>query len=96
MEGKICDGDYEPEEDPEEWIDGVADEVEEKRLQKTQVLEEPEGSAKGTSCLTPRNVYGWREETISAWGWYFRKREKEHFHRRYVKDAFFKFHRRSH
>ena len=74
MEGKICDGDYEPEEDPEEWIDGVADEVEEKRLQKTRVLEEPEGSAKGTSCLTTRNVYGWREETISAWGWYFRKR----------------------
>ena len=46
-----------PEGDPEERIDGVADEVEEKRLQKMQVLEKPEGSTKGISCLTTCSVY---------------------------------------
>ena len=38
-------------------IDRAADEVEEKRLQRMQVLERPEGSAEGTSFLTKRNVY---------------------------------------
>ena len=42
LNGHEClwrDGEHEPEEDPEEWIDRVADEVEEKRRQKVQVLE---------------------------------------------------------
>ena len=37
IKGPEClwrDGEHEPEEDPEEWIDRVADEVEEKRLQR--------------------------------------------------------------
>ena len=33
--------------DPEEWIDRLADEVQEKRLQETQVLEKPEGQRRG-------------------------------------------------
>ena len=47
-----CDGEHG---DPEEWMDRVAGEVERKRLEM-QVLEKPEGSAKGISCLTARNV----------------------------------------
>ena len=43
----------EPEEDPEERVDRVADEVEEKR---------PEG-AEGNSFLTTRNVYDWRKKS---------------------------------
>ena len=42
LNGPEClwrDGEHEPEEDPEDWIDRVAAEVEEKRLQKIQVLE---------------------------------------------------------
>ena len=35
----------------EEWVDRVADKVEEKRLQNTQ------GSTQGISYLTTRNVY---------------------------------------
>ena len=65
MNGPEClwrDGEHEPEEDPEEWIDRVADEVEEKRLQKMQVLERPEGSTEGISYLTTRNVYDWRKK----------------------------------
>ena len=31
-------GEHEPEEDPEEWIDRVADEMEEKRRQRNQLL----------------------------------------------------------
>ena len=70
------DGEHEPEGDPEEWIDRVADEVAEKRLQKMQVLKKPEGSAKGISYLTTRYVHDWRKkpyqlaktaETISTW-----------------------------
>ena len=69
-------GEHEPEGDPEEWIDRVADEVAEKRLQKMQVLKKPEGSAKGISYLTTRYVHDWRKkpyqlaktaETISTW-----------------------------
>ena len=56
------DGEHEPEEDPGEWIDGVADEVEEKRLQMMQVLEKPEGSAAGNNYPTTRNVYDWRKK----------------------------------
>ena len=55
-------GEHQPEEDPEEWIDRVADEVEGKRLQKMQVLERPEGSAEGISYLTTRNAYGPRKK----------------------------------
>ena len=46
-----CDGEYEPEGDPEERIDRVADEVEENRLQKMQALEKPERSAEGIDQL---------------------------------------------
>ena len=53
------DGEHEPEEDPEEWIGSVADEVEEKRLQKMLALEKPERSTKGISYLTTRNEYDW-------------------------------------
>ena len=56
------DGEYEPEGDPEEWVDRVADEVEEKGLQKMQVLEKPEGSARGISYLTVCIVYGRRRK----------------------------------
>ena len=56
------DGEREPEGDPEEWIDRVAEEVEEKRLQKMQALEKPEGSAKGISYLTARHVYDCRNK----------------------------------
>ena len=56
------DGEHEPEGDPEEWIDRAADEVEEKRLQKMQVLEKLEGSRKGTKYLTTRNVYDGRKK----------------------------------
>ena len=56
------DGEHEPEEDPEDWVDRVADEVEERRLQKMRALEKPEGSAEGISCLTTRKVYDWRKE----------------------------------
>ena len=56
------DGEHEPEGDPEEWMDRVADEVEEKRLQKMQVLEKPEGRTKGISCLATRNVHDWRKK----------------------------------
>ena len=56
------DGEHEPEGDPEEWVDRVADEVEEKRLQKMQVLEKPAGSAKGICYLTTRSVYDWRKK----------------------------------
>ena len=54
-----CDGEYEAEGEPEEWIDrvGAADEVEEKRPQKMQ-----EGSAKGFSYLTTCNVHDWRKK----------------------------------
>ena len=65
IKGPEClwrDGEYEPEEDPEEWIDRVADEVEEKRPPKMQVLEKPEGSTKGISYLTTRHVYDWRKK----------------------------------
>ena len=55
-------GEYEPAGDPEEWIDRVADEVDEKRLQKMQVLEKPAGSAKGICYLTTRSVYDWRKK----------------------------------
>ena len=55
-----CDGEHEPEEDPEEWRE--ADEAEEKRLQKAQVLERPEGSAEGISYLTARSVYDWKKK----------------------------------
>ena len=55
------DGEHEPEENPDEWIDRVADEVEEKRRQK-QVLEKPEGSPKGISYFAARNVYGCRKK----------------------------------
>ena len=41
-------GEREPEEDPEDWIDRVADEGEEKRLQELQALERPEGSTAGS------------------------------------------------
>ena len=44
-------GEHELEGDPEEWIDGVADEVEETRLQKMQALEKPDGSAKRNQLL---------------------------------------------
>ena len=40
----------------------MADEFEEKRLQKMQVLERPEGSAEGISYLTTRNAYGPRKK----------------------------------
>ena len=60
------DGEHEPE-DPEEWIDRVAGEVEEKRLQKMQVLE-PEGSTTGISYLTTRNVYDWRKKPYQPEG----------------------------
>ena len=43
-------GEHEPEGDPEEWINRLADQVEEKRLQKMQVLEKP------------GNVYDWRKK----------------------------------
>ena len=56
------DGEHEPNEGPEEWIDRVADEVEEKRLHEMQALEKPEGSTKGVSYLTTRYVYGWRKK----------------------------------
>ena len=56
------DGEHEPEEDPAEWIDRVADEVEEKRPHKMQALERPEGSAEGTRFLTTRNVYDGRKK----------------------------------
>ena len=56
------DEEHEPEGDPEEWNDRVAGEVEEERLQKMQVLEKPEGSAKGISYLTARNVYDGRKK----------------------------------
>ena len=49
-------------EDPEEWIDRVADEVEKRRLQKMQSLEKTEGGTEGTSFLTTRNVYDWRKK----------------------------------
>ena len=52
MSGPEClwrDGEHEPEEDPEELTDREADEVEEKRLQKVQGLEKPEGSTEGVS-----------------------------------------------
>ena len=42
-------GEHEPEEVPEEWVDSVAAEVEEKRFQKMQVLERPESSTEGIS-----------------------------------------------
>ena len=63
-----CDGGYEPEGDPEEWIDRVADEVEDKRLQKMQALEKPVGSAKGISYLTTRNAYDWRKKPYQLGG----------------------------
>ena len=56
------DGEHEPNGDPEAWIDRVTDEVEEKRLQKMQVLEKPEGSSKGISNLTTRSVFDWRKK----------------------------------
>ena len=56
------DGEHEPEEDREEWVDRVADEVEEQRLRKTQVLERPEGSTEGISFLATRNVYDCRKK----------------------------------
>ena len=56
------DGEHGPEEDPEEWIGRVADEVEEKRLQKMQALERSEGSKEGISHLTTRNMYDWRKK----------------------------------
>ena len=65
MNGPEClchDGEHEPEGDPEKWVDRVADEVEEKRLQKMQVLEKPEGKAEGISYLTTGNVYDWRKK----------------------------------
>ena len=40
----------------------MADEVEEKRFQKMQALEKPEGSAKGTSYLTTCNAHDWRKK----------------------------------
>ena len=55
-----CDGEYEPEGDPEEWVHIVADEVEEKRLQKMHV--KPEGSAEGIAFLTAHSVYDWRKK----------------------------------
>ena len=65
LNGPEClwgDGEHEPEGDPEERIGRVAGEVEEKRFQKMQVLEKPEGSRKGISYLTTRNVYDWRKK----------------------------------
>ena len=62
VDGPEClwrDGEHEPEGDPEEWIDRVANEVEEKRLQKMQVLEKPEGSATGISYLIARIAHDW-------------------------------------
>ena len=56
------DGEHEPEEDPEGWIDKVADEAAEKRLQKTQAQERPEGSTEGVSYLATCNVYDWRKK----------------------------------
>ena len=53
-----CGGEHEPEGDPEEWADRVADDVEEKRRQKMQALEKPEVGAKGST----RNVYDWRKK----------------------------------
>ena len=38
----------------------VADEVEEKRLQKMQAREKPDG---GVSSLTTRNAYDWRKKS---------------------------------
>ena len=71
LNGHEClwrDGEHEPKEDPEGWIDRVADEVEEKRFQEMQVLERPEGSAEGISYLTTRNVC-LEKENLSPWGW---------------------------
>ena len=65
MSGPEClwrDGEHEPEEDPEELTDREADEVEEKRLQKVQGLEKPEGSTEGISFLTTCNVHDWRKK----------------------------------
>ena len=36
--------------------------MEEKRFQKMQALEKPEGSAKGTSYLTTCNAHDWRKK----------------------------------
>ena len=60
------DGEHEPEGDPEQWVDRVADEAEGKRLQKMQALEKPEGSAKGISRLTTRTVYDWKKKPYRA------------------------------
>ena len=49
------DGEHEPEEDPEEWVDRAADEAEEKRLQKMQALEIPEGSAPNWHVSLPKS-----------------------------------------
>ena len=68
------DGEHEPEGDPEEWFDRVADAVEEKRLQKVHLLEKPEGSAKGISYLTTSNVYDWR---IPTWRWNINQKVEE-------------------
>ena len=71
MNGPEClwrDGEHEPEGDPEELVDRVADEVEERRLQKMQALEKPDCTTKGISYLTARNVYDWRKN-IPPWRW---------------------------
>ena len=47
---------------PEEWIDRVAAEVEEKRLQKMQVLERPKCITECISFLTTRDVYDCRKK----------------------------------
>ena len=55
-----CDGEHEPEGDPAEWMDRVADEVGEKRVQKMEALEKPEGSTKKESATW--HVYDWRKK----------------------------------
>ena len=50
------DGEHEPEENPDEWIDRVG---EEKRLHEMQALEKPGGATKGISHLTTHNAHDW-------------------------------------
>ena len=54
--------------DVQEWIDRVADEVEEKRPQKMQALGKPEGSTEGISYLTTGNVYDWGKKQYQLGG----------------------------
>ena len=69
LNGREClwpDGRHEPEEDPEEWIDGVADGVEEKRFQKMQALENQKVAQK--ESVTTRTVYDWRKKPYQLAG----------------------------